>query len=186
MLSGTISAREAGHVLSDLAEELLEATCRLVCERFSAAHGNISGGRFILLALGRLGAREMTVTSDLDLILLYDHAADAGGSNGKRPLAPAEYYTKLTQRLLAAVSAPTSEGVLYEMDFRLRPSGNAGPLATRFLSFRRYQSEQAWTWEHMAMTRGRCITGNAELAKIVCWRNCKYCPPAERSGENTQ
>lgn len=99
----------------------------------------------------------MTAASDLDLILLYEAPEDVKQSDGKRPLAITQYYTRLTQRLVTALSAPTAEGSLYEVDFRLRPSGNAGPLATNLDGFIAYQQKEAWTWEHMALTRGRVI-----------------------------
>jgi len=114
------------------------------------------------LALGKLGGREMTATSDLDLILLYDHAEGAS-SDGRRPLAGPQYFARFTQRLIAALSAPTAEGRLYDVDFRLRPSGRAGPLATHIAGFERYQREEAWTWEHMALTRGRVIVADGSL-----------------------
>jgi glutamate-ammonia-ligase adenylyltransferase len=109
----------------------------------------------------------MTAGSDLDLIVIYDHAPDADASDGKRPLAPSQYHIRLTQRLIAALSAPTAEGVAYEVDLRLRPSGRSGPLATHIESFERYQLEEAWTWEHMAMSRGRAIAGDGELMQRV-------------------
>jgi len=111
--------------------------------------------------MGKLGGQEITCASDLDLILLYDFPEDVVQSDGKRPLAPSQYYSRLTQRLVSALTAPTAEGVLYEVDFRLRPSGNSGPLATRFVSFKDYQSNDAWTWEHMALTRARVITSSS-------------------------
>jgi len=98
-----------------------------------------------------MASREMTVASDLDFILLYE-ANGVEGSNGERSLATTQYFARLTQRLVAAVTAPTSEGVLYQADMRLRPSGNAGPLATNLTAFRFYQESSAWTWEHLALT----------------------------------
>ncbi|RUX84134.1 bifunctional [glutamine synthetase] adenylyltransferase/[glutamine synthetase]-adenylyl-L-tyrosine phosphorylase, partial [Mesorhizobium sp. M7D.F.Ca.US.004.01.2.1] len=105
--------------------------------------------------------------SDVDLILLYDHAPDAEESDGDKPLAPSHYYTRMTQRLIAAVSAPTAEGVLYELDLRLRPSGNKGPVATHIDAFKKYQRQEAWTWEHMALARARAIGGDASLCGEV-------------------
>ncbi len=117
--------------------------------------------------MGKLGSRELTAGSDVDMILLYDHAADADESNGAKPLASSQYYARLTQRLIAAVSAPTAEGVLYEIDLRLRPSGNKGPVATHVEAFRKYQQTEAWTWEHMALTRARVIADDDGLAGEV-------------------
>jgi glutamate-ammonia-ligase adenylyltransferase len=115
--------------------------------------------------MGRLGGREMTAASDLDLLLLYDFDDTESASDGGRPLPGQQYFARLTQRLVAALSAPTAEGTLYPVDFRLRPSGNSGPLATHIDSFARYQASEAWTWEHMALARARVIAGDAALAK---------------------
>ncbi|HXR86673.1 MAG TPA: glutamine-synthetase adenylyltransferase, partial [Stellaceae bacterium] len=119
------------------------------------------------VALGKLGSREMTPTSDLDLILIYDSAGDAEQSDGQRPLPAAAYYARLTQRYINALTALTSEGALYEVDMRLRPSGTSGPVATSLAAFRRYHDEAAWTWEQMALTRARVIAGPPDLAKQV-------------------
>jgi glutamine synthetase adenylyltransferase len=122
----------------------------------------LSRAQVCLIGLGRLGSREMTAGSDLDLILLYDAPADAE-SDGAKPLAASMYFMRLTQRLTSALSAPMAEGVLYEVDFRLRPSGNKGPLATSFSGFSKYQRNEAWTWEHQALCRARTVAGDAGL-----------------------
>ena len=113
--------------------------------------------------MGKLGGREMTAASDLDLILVYDFDAAATQSDGDRPLAPTHYYARLTQRLISALSSATAEGTLYEVDLRLRPSGQKGPVATQLSSFIDYQAKEAWTWEHLALTRARVISGPPEL-----------------------
>src|SRR3546814_18965632 len=84
-------------------------------------------------------------------------------SDGPKPLAPIHYYARLSQRLINAINAPTGEGRLFEVDMRLRPSGNAGPIASSLSGFRRYQAENAWTWEHLALTRARVGAGNPIL-----------------------
>jgi glutamate-ammonia-ligase adenylyltransferase len=114
--------------------------------------------------MGKLGGREMTAGSDLDLILIFDHDEDAETSDGARPLSAGQYFARLTQRLIAAVTAPTTEGVLYEVDMRLRPSGNKGPVATSLTSFTQYHRDHAWTWESLALTRARVVAGDATLA----------------------
>jgi glutamate-ammonia-ligase adenylyltransferase len=111
----------------------------------------------------------MTAASDLDLILLYEHPEKASETDGDRPIAPSQYYARLTQRFVAALSAPTAEGVLYEVDFRLRPSGRAGPLATRLKAFESYQAGEAETWEHMALCRARVVVGPKAFRGRV-WR----------------
>jgi glutamate-ammonia-ligase adenylyltransferase len=120
-----------------------------------------------MLAMGKLGGREMTVASDLDLVFLYDGEESTSASDGERPLPPSQYYARLAQRFINTVTAKTAAGQLYEIDMRLRPSGNAGPIATPLTGFLAYYRDSAWTWEHMALTRARAVTGHPVLtAKI--------------------
>jgi glutamate-ammonia-ligase adenylyltransferase len=128
-----------------------------------AAHGRFPGGQVAVAGMGKLGSFELTAGSDIDLILLYDYDDTAAESDGEKPLDAVRYFTRITQRLIAAFSAPTAEGVLYEVDMRLRPSGNKGPVATRINAFEKYQREEAWTWEHMALSRARLICGDQSL-----------------------
>ncbi|MBP0614748.1 bifunctional [glutamine synthetase] adenylyltransferase/[glutamine synthetase]-adenylyl-L-tyrosine phosphorylase [Jiella mangrovi] len=160
MLSGVVDPGEAGAAFSNIADVVLEETLAAVEAAFAAVHGRVPGGRIAILGMGRLGSRELTAGSDVDLILFYDHDEDAEASNGQRPLAPSLYFARLTQRLIAAMTAPMREGILYDVDFRLRPSGNKGPLATHIDAFRRYQDGEAWTWERMALTRARTVAGD--------------------------
>lgn len=167
LLTGSIDAIRAGKAFSDLADLTIGAAFDAVQKEFALHHGKVKGGKAVILGMGKLGSRELTAGSDVDLILLYDHDADAEESNGGRPLAPSHYFARLTQRLIAAVSAPTAEGVLYELDLRLRPSGNKGPVATHIDAFRKYQRNDAWTWEHMALTRARPVTGDPTLSVAI-------------------
>ncbi|TIM40307.1 bifunctional [glutamine synthetase] adenylyltransferase/[glutamine synthetase]-adenylyl-L-tyrosine phosphorylase, partial [Mesorhizobium sp.] len=167
LLAGSIDPARAGRAFSDLADLTIDAALRAVIAEFALRHGRIAGGTVALLGMGKLGSRELTAGSDVDLILLYDHDADAEESDGDKPLAPSHYYARMTQRLIAAVSAPTAEGVLYELDLRLRPSGNKGPVATHVDSFKKYQRKDAWTWEHMALSRARAIGGDQALCAEV-------------------
>ena len=167
LLSGRLDADRAGRAYSALAQGLIAALMKRVIEAFAAEHGRVRGGRIAVVALGKLGSREMTASSDLDLMLIYDFPADAGDSSGPRRLSPALYYARLTQRLISALTAPTKAGRLYEVDMRLRPSGRQGPLATQLSSFKLYQKDQAETWEHMALTRARVVAGDASLAADV-------------------
>jgi glutamate-ammonia-ligase adenylyltransferase len=123
----------------------------------------VTGGEIAILAMGRLGSREMTLASDLDLILIYDAPAASEESEGPRPLSLSAYYARLAQRLIGAITAPTAEGRLYEVDMRLRPTGSSGPIATSLDSFALYQRQSAWTWEHMALTRARPVAGSPDL-----------------------
>jgi glutamate-ammonia-ligase adenylyltransferase len=167
LISGTLSSRQAGEQFTALAETLLQQLFAAVRTEFEKRHGVVPGASVGLLAFGKMASREMTVSSDLDFILLYDVEGDAEESDGERPLATSQYFARLTQRLVAAVTAPTSEGVLYNADMRLRPSGNAGPLATSLTAFHLYQTESAWTWEHLALTRARMIIANGNFGARV-------------------
>ncbi len=167
ILSETVGAAEAGGAFSDVADAVLTRLHGAVTREMVARHGKVEGGASALIAMGKLGGREMTAGSDLDLILIFDSDRKAEASDGKRPLAAGHYFARLTQRLIAAVTAPTAEGVLYEVDMRLRPSGNQGPVATSLASFTDYHRDQAWTWESLALTRARVIAGDGALAERI-------------------
>ena len=167
VISGTLSARQAGAAYTGLAETLIEATAARVEAELVRQHGRLPGGQAAILAMGKLGGKEMTAGSDLDLIIVYDYEGEEAQSDGPKPLPGPQYYTRFTQRLIAALSAETAEGSLYQVDMRLRPSGNQGPVATRLSSFVNYQKGSAWTWEHLALTRARVITGPAPLRRQI-------------------
>jgi glutamate-ammonia-ligase adenylyltransferase len=167
VLTGTISAAQAGGAYALLAECMIAAMQAKVEQEIVRAHGRVPGGAAAVIAMGKLGGREMTAASDLDLILIYDFDARAALSSGVKPLAPSQYYTRFTQRLISAFTAPTAEGILYPVDMRLRPSGQKGPVATQLSSFVHYQASEAWTWEHMALTRARVVSGPQALRAAV-------------------
>ncbi len=167
LLRRAIDGTRAGAVLADIAETALASLLPAVEEDFARRHGHVSGGAFAVIGMGRLGSREMTLASDLDLILIYDAPPDAEASDGPHPLLVSSYYARLSQRLIGAITAPTAEGYLYSVDMRLRPSGAAGPIASHFAGFVRYQREAAWTWEHMALTRARPVAGDAKLRRRI-------------------
>lgn len=165
-LRGLISAEEAGVHYADLAGATLAALWPVVADKFAEKHGPMPGRGAVVLGMGSLGARRLNASSDLDLIVIYDN----GGveySEGRRPLASRAYYARLTQAMVTAVSAQMSQGRLYEIDMRLRPSGTQGPVATSVASFRNYQENEAWTWEHLALTRARPVAGTTELMNEV-------------------
>jgi glutamate-ammonia-ligase adenylyltransferase len=167
ILSGIIGASQAGPAYALLAETLIRALQTCTELDFARVHGRVPGGAASVVAMGKLGGREMTAASDLDLIIVYDFDPQATQSDGLRPAAPTQYYSRLTQRLISALSSPTAEGKLYDVDLRLRPSGQKGPVATQLSSFVDYQASSAWTWEHMALTRARVISGPPELQARV-------------------
>jgi glutamate-ammonia-ligase adenylyltransferase len=163
LLAGRLDATRTGSQFTTVAETLLARLFEAARHEVEHRHGQVPGAQVTLLALGKLASREMTARSDLDLVMLYDAPADVAESDGGKPLATSHYFIRLTQRLLAAVSAPTAEGVLYEADLRLRPSGNAGPVATSLNGFLQYHRENAWTWEHMALSRARPVYSTGGL-----------------------
>jgi glutamate-ammonia-ligase adenylyltransferase len=167
ILSGTVSAEQAGGAFARLADVVIRALHRRVEEMFVENHGRIPGQQTVLLALGKLGGREMTATSDLDLIIVYDFDAENPQSDGERSLYGAQYFARLTQRLISAISSPTNYGALYQVDMRLRPSGRSGPVATSIEAFAGYHETEAWTWEHMALTRARVVSGPPEFGARV-------------------
>jgi [glutamine synthetase] adenylyltransferase / [glutamine synthetase]-adenylyl-L-tyrosine phosphorylase len=163
LLTGAISGEDAGRAFTDLADLLIDAALAAVLAEIETAHGHYPGGRIAVMGMGKLGSFELTAGSDVDLILLYGCEAEALESDGPKPLDAQRYFTRVTQRLIAALSAPMAEGVVFEVDLRLRPSGNKGPVATRVTAFGKYQREEAWTWEHMALTRARLVCGDDSL-----------------------
>jgi glutamate-ammonia-ligase adenylyltransferase len=167
ILSGTVTARQAGEAFARLADAVLRAVHRAISDNFSATYGHLRGEETAVVAMGKLGGYEMTATSDLDLILIYDFDEQAPESDGARPLYGAQYFARLTQRLINALTAQTNHGALYQVDMRLRPSGRAGPLATRLDSFSAYQETEAWTWEHMALTRARVVSSSPAFKQRV-------------------
>jgi len=158
ILHGHSDAHGTGPVLTDLAELAIERLFGRIERNFAKKHGRFDGAGMVTVALGKLGAREMNIGSDLDLIFIYGDT-EAEASDGRRPLPPMVYFARLGQRMITALTAPTGEGKLYDVDMRLRPSGNQGPIASSLASFAKYQAADAWTWEHMTLTRARTIAG---------------------------
>lgn len=166
LLRGVIDADTAGQHYADLASAMLGALFPAVTDQFATKHGTPPGRGAVVLGMGSLGAERLSATSDLDLIVIYDPEGE-DMSDGRRPLNSRTYYSRLTQALVTAMTAPMSEGRLYEVDMRLRPSGNQGPVATSWPSFQDYQQNEAWVWEHLALTRARPVAGATALAADV-------------------
>ena len=160
LLEGMASAAEAGAAHAELADACVAAMTDVAIEEVARAHG-APPGAYVVLALGKFGGRELSDNADLDLMAVYDAPETQAG------LPAPEFYTRVTQRLISALSAPTEEGALYEIDTKLRPSGSKGPVAVRLSSFERYYAEEAWTWEMQALTRLRPAAGDAALGAKV-------------------
>ncbi len=165
-LRGLVSAPVAATRYAELAEASLRALWPYVVENFAAKHGPLPGRGAVIIGMGSLGAGRLNATSDLDLIMIYD-ADSVESSDGTRPLPVRQYYARLTQAMVTAMTAQMAQGRLYEVDMRLRPSGTQGPVATSWQSFQDYQQNQAWLWEHLALTRARVIAGDDALGADV-------------------
>ncbi|MEL7151135.1 MAG: glutamine-synthetase adenylyltransferase [Pseudomonadota bacterium] len=182
LLRGLVSAEAAGQQYADLAGAVVQGLWPCVVAEFARKHGPPPGRGAAVVAMGSLGAGRLSATSDLDLIVVFD-AGDAEASDGPRPLATRPYFARLTQALVTALAAPTAEGRLYEVDMRLRPSGRQGPVATSLAAFTTYQKEEAWTWEHLALTRARPLVGEPSLlADIEAVRRDVLAMPRVRDG----
>ena len=180
-LRGVIGAAEAGAQYADVAGAVLAALWPVVAGNFAQKHGVMPGRGAVVLGMGSLGARRLNAVSDLDLIVIYD-ADGVEASEGRRPLAARVYYARLTQAMVTALSAAMAQGRLYEVDMRLRPSGTQGPVATSLASFKSYQESEAWTWEHLALTRARPVAGEAALmAEVTAFREALLAREHERA-----
>ncbi len=163
ILRNTIGVTEAGEALTRIAEVVIARMLEETSKEFARKHGVIKDASFAVLAMGKMGGRELTTTSDLDMVFIYDCADRGAFSDGKKSLSLNHYYARFSQNFINAITAMTAEGTLYEIDMRLRPSGNAGPIAVTLETFEEYQESKAWTWEHMALSRARVIAGSANL-----------------------
>jgi glutamate-ammonia-ligase adenylyltransferase len=150
-----------------LADSALHALLAPVLTDFSSRFGRVRGGAIAVVAMGKAGGREMMAGSDLDLMLVYDQPEGVAASRGARSLPVSEWFVRAAHSYVAAVTSRGADGQLYEVDMRLRPSGNKGPFAVSLGSFRRYHAESAWTWERMALTRARVVAGPAALRERI-------------------
>lgn len=161
--SGKGATVAAGKPLSNIAEVLLNTLYPLVLADLAQKHGLVEDGEFVVLGLGKFGSRQLMPQSDLDLIFIFDTPEEDMMTNGEKPISAGLFYTRLSQRFINALSALTSEGALYEVDMRLRPHGKSGPIALNLAAIEKYYKEEAWTWEHMALTRSRVVSGDTNL-----------------------
>jgi glutamate-ammonia-ligase adenylyltransferase len=153
--------------MTDIAEIILNAFLAKVEAEIAEKYGKIPDSRFAVIAMGKLGAREMTVGSDLDLVFLYETSGETAYSDGEKSLDATQYFARLSQRFINSLTAMTGEGRLYEIDTRLRPSGHSGPIAISLNGFTRYYEKNAWTWEFMALTRARAVAGPEDFRRAI-------------------
>ncbi|MGL5838625.1 MAG: bifunctional [glutamine synthetase] adenylyltransferase/[glutamine synthetase]-adenylyl-L-tyrosine phosphorylase [Sphingorhabdus sp.] len=167
LIEGRHDPLDVSRAYAQLAEVALRKLTIATVTEFESVHGKVPSSEFIIIAYGRLGGQALTHASDLDLVLLFTGEYD-GESDGRRPLGVTQYFNRLAQRVVGALSLQTASGALYEIDTRLRPSGAQGLLCVSTDSFARYQREEAWVWEHMALTRARVVYGSStEIDKII-------------------
>ncbi len=157
----------ASEYLTSIAEAVIANLVPRVSNEFAARYGTVPNGTYAILGYGKIGSYELTPTSDLDLVAIYDADLDGHSEGGPKSLPTSAYYIRLTQRIVTAFTSLTQEGRLYALDMRLRPSGDKGPLASSMESFRKYQTEDAWTWEHMALSRARLVYGAPEIRSEI-------------------
>jgi len=184
-----ISLLEAEHkpsriaaALSQIAEAAIAAAVEAAQKEFARVHGHIADRELLVIGLGRLGGGALSSASDLDIIYLFSGDLEAE-SDGARPLGATLYFNRLASRVSAALSVPTAQGALYEVDTRLRPQGKQGPIAVSVEAFAKYQATSAWTWEHMALNRARVLVGSSEVKaqvdQVIIDTLCKIRDPAK-------
>lgn len=156
-------ALDSARQLAQLAEAVVVTVLRLARTELVAAHGEVPGGSFAIVGYGSLGGVELGIGSDLDLVFLYDHPPGVEASVGPRPLESGRWFARLAQKVIALLGAVTGGGRLYDIDVRLRPDGGKGALVSSLASYREYQRDRAWTWEHQALVRARGVAGDAAL-----------------------
>ena len=171
-MEGRLDVDSAGRARTALADAVLAALLPRVLANHAARHGHVRGGAMVVVALGKAGSREMLAGSDLDLMLVYDHPEAVTESRVRRgdrarALPVSQWFIRAAHAFIAALTAPSAEGALYAVDMRLRPSGNKGPVAVSLASFERYHASSAWTWERMALTRARVVSGPRGLSQRV-------------------
>ena len=162
-------AQDGTRQLAWLADAVVESVLVLARRELDSAHGTIPNATFAVLGYGSLGGEELGFGSDLDLVFLYDAPPESQSEPGPaqagraRPLDAPRWFARLAQKVVALLGAVTGAGRLYDIDVRLRPDGGKGLLVSTLASYGEYQRERAWTWEHQALVRARCVAGDAPL-----------------------
>jgi glutamate-ammonia-ligase adenylyltransferase len=182
LVDGGAKAEQAGPAFARIAEAVIAGLLPVAGAELMTGAGIVPGAEFAIIAMGKLGGREMTASSDLDLVFVYDVPETVESSNGPKPLSPTLYFARLAQRLISALTTPTAAGTLYDVDMRLRPSGNKGPAAVSLKSFIDYHARESWTWEHLALTRARLVAGPEKLrARIEAEIATRLAMPRDRA-----
>jgi glutamate-ammonia-ligase adenylyltransferase len=166
-VEGRLDANVSGRQRTALAQAAMSILVPRVTADFASRFGRVPGGALAVVAMGKAGGQEMMAGSDLDLMFIYDHPTEVGESVGGRYLPVSQWFVRLVQACIAALTAPGPEGPMYALDMRLRPSGNKGPIAVSLAGFRHYHEWDAWTWERMALTRARVVAGSPDIRRKV-------------------
>ena len=161
LIEGIISVTEANLKFTEIADITLECLLPRVTNNYQDRYGAFESGELAVIAMGSYGGKSLTFTSDLDLIMLYDAPEEGLSEKGH---SASQYYSRLGQHIITALTALTAEGQLYDVDMRLRPSGRKGPLVVTLETFDSYQHQDAWAFEHMALTRARIVSASAPFA----------------------
>lgn len=171
-VTGALPLMKVSDYLTYIAEVVLEHVLQLSWEYMIARHGRPrradgsaeTEAGFVIVGYGKLGGIELSHGSDLDLVFIHNTDANLS-TDGERSIDNLTFYTRLGQRVIHILNTYTPTGKLYEVDMRLRPSGNSGMLVTSLPAFEKYQANEAWTWEHQALVRARVVAGNADLSE---------------------
>jgi [glutamine synthetase] adenylyltransferase / [glutamine synthetase]-adenylyl-L-tyrosine phosphorylase len=162
-LSGSVELQEVMSSLSNLADVVLQQVLNDALEELTQRHGATKSQEFAIIAMGKLGGGELNYSSDLDLIFIHGGEGGELMTDGDRSISTTQFFTRLGQKIITGITVMTQSGKLYELDMRLRPSGQSGPLVTSLDSFTRYHKDDSWVWEHQALTRARAVAGNPVL-----------------------
>ncbi|MEX0387020.1 bifunctional [glutamate--ammonia ligase]-adenylyl-L-tyrosine phosphorylase/[glutamate--ammonia-ligase] adenylyltransferase [Spiribacter onubensis] len=185
-LAGAIPVMLVSDYLTDIAEVVLQRVITLGWRQVSMRYGEPlrADGEvadFGIIAYGKLGSLELGYGSDLDIVFLHDPVPAGTATTGEKPVEPAVFFARLAQRVIHILNTPTPGGILYEVDTRLRPSGQSGLLTTSIDALAEYQRERAWTWEHQALVRARMVVGGDDLSdRFVALRREILTRPRDR------
>lgn len=169
-ISGVIPITKVSDHLTAIAESIMTEVVNVawlqVIQRFGQplSTAGFDDKGFAIIGYGKVGGIELGYGSDLDLVFLHNSSAD-DFTNGNKQVAASQFYGKLAQRIMHICNTNMASGMLYELDMRLRPSGNSGLLVVNINAFEEYQQQEAWTWEHQALVRTRCIYGTEFFVK---------------------
>jgi len=169
-IAGVLPITRVSDHLTALAEAIVSEVINIAWQQLSLRHGvpescvDAEHKGFAVIGYGKMGGIELGYGSDLDLVFLHD-SHENEFTNGNKQISAKQFYLKLAQRILHIFNTRMASGILYELDMRLRPSGNSGLLVVHIDTFAQYQSEEAWTWEHQALVRARFIYGHSKLCE---------------------